>query len=382
MNQARPLPGELGDESRQFELLVNSVTDYAIYMLDPFGNVRTWNPGGARIKGYASDEIVGAHFSKFYTPEDIARGAPMRNLAIASEEGRYAGEGWRVRKDGSRFLASVVIDPILHGGELVGFAKITRDVTERHEAEMRLEQARQSLLQAQKMEAIGKLTLGLAHDFNNLLTIIVNTLEVIGNRAQDERTQGMVETALRASERGILLSRQLLTFGKGQNLSPEPCDVNALLGESRDLLRRCAGQSVRVSFDLAADLPRILLDKAQFESAMLNLVSNSRDAMTCGGDIAIATSLRIARNPHVVDATEAPQLVVSVADNGSGIPVEHQARVFEPFFTTKDVGRGSGLGLSQVFGFAVQSGGFAELQSAPGAGTTVSLHFPCPGGAA
>ena len=379
MEPLAPSPGKLTDESRQFELLVNSVTDYAIYILDPDGRVRTWNPGGERIKGYAADEIIGTHFSHFYTPEDVERGMPMRNLAIASDEGRYSGEGWRVRKDGSRFLASVVIDPILDDGQLIGFAKITRDVTERHEAELRLEQARQSLLQAQKMEAIGKLTLGLAHDFNNLLTVIVNSLDVIGHRTADPRTTATVETALRASERGVLLSRQLLTFGKGQNLTPERCDANALLAESEDLLRRCAGQSVRMTFHLAGELPAVDLDRAQFESALLNLVSNSRDAMTCGGDIDVATSLRVARNPNVADAVEAPYLVVAVADNGSGIPPELQARVFEPFFTTKDVGRGSGLGLSQVFGFAAQSGGFAELESTPGKGTTVRLNFPVGG---
>jgi PAS domain S-box-containing protein len=379
MEPLAPSPGKLTDESRQFELLVNSVTDYAIYILDPDGRVRTWNPGGERIKGYAADEIIGTHFSHFYTPEDIERGMPMRNLAIASREGRYSGEGWRVRKDGSRFLASVVIDPILDDGELIGFAKITRDVTERHEAELRLEQARQSLLQAQKMEAIGKLTLGLAHDFNNLLTVIVNSLDVIAHRTADPRTTATVETALRASERGILLSRQLLTFGKGQNLAPERCDANAVLAESEDLLRRCAGQSVRMTFHLAGDLPAVDLDRAQFESALLNLVSNSRDAMACGGDIDIATSMRVARNPNVADAVEAPYLVVAVGDNGSGIPLELQARVFEPFFTTKDVGRGSGLGLSQVFGFAAQSGGFAELESTPGKGTTVRMNFPIGG---
>jgi PAS domain S-box-containing protein len=379
MSHSGTLPKKLDDQSRQIELLLNSVTDYAIYMLDPEGYVQTWNPGGERIKGFRADEIVGSHFSRFYTEEDVALGVPMRNLALAAETGRYSGEGWRVRKDGTRFYASVMIDSIRHDGKLVGFAKITRDVTERLEAEEQLERARQSLLQAQKMEAIGKLTLGLAHDFNNLLTIIVNSLEVIGNRTQDPRTTSMIETALRASERGILLSRQLLTFGKGQNLAPERCDVNNLLADSEDLLRRCAGQSVRLTFELGKGLPPADLDKAQFEAALLNLISNSRDAMIAGGDIVIRTSLRTVSNPHLPDSPDAPYIAVDVADNGCGIPAEYHAKVFEPFFTTKDVGRGSGLGLSQVIGFAVQSGGFAELQSPPGEGTTVSLYFPIRG---
>jgi PAS domain S-box-containing protein len=380
MSHSATLPEKFDDQSRQFELLLNSVTDYAIYMLDREGHVQTWNPGGERIKGYLAGEIIGSHFSRFYTEEDVARGVPMRNLATADETGRYSGEGWRVRKNGTRFYASVVIDPIRHDGKLVGFAKITRDVTERVEAEQQLERARQSLLQAQKMEAIGKLTLGLAHDFNNLLTIIVNSLEVIGNRTRDPRTTSMVETAMRASERGILLSRQLLTFGKGQNLAPERCDVNDMLAKSEDLLRRCAGQSVRLTFEPGADLPPADLDKAQFEAALLNLISNSRDSMVAGGDIVVRTSLRTVCNPHLPDPQDAQHIAVDVTDNGCGIPPENHAKVFEPFFTTKDVGRGSGLGLSQVIGFAVQSGGFAELQSALGEGTTVSLYFPIQGG--
>src|SRR5690606_7717932 len=211
-------PG-LGDTSRQFELLVNSVTDYAIYMLDADGHVRSWNPGGERIKGYAADEVIGSHFSRFYVGDEVAHGVPLRNLDTARIHGRYAGEGWRVRKDGRRFRASVVIDPIWQSGELLGFAKITRDVTERYENEQRLELARQALLEAQKMEAIGKLTLGLAHDFNNLLTVVVNSLDAIGSRARDPRVSRLVETAMGATDRGILLTRQLLTFGSGQALA-------------------------------------------------------------------------------------------------------------------------------------------------------------------
>src|SRR5690606_1871555 len=162
-------------------------------------------------------------------------------------------------------LASVVIDPILEDGRLLGFAKITRDITERYEAEQRLEQARHSLLQSQKMEAIGKLTLGLAHDFNNLLTIVINSLDVIDGRVRDERVSRMVETALRAAERGVLLSRQLLTFGRGQNLAPERLDINGLITACEELLRRCAGDPVEMSFELADGLPLVDVDAGQFE---------------------------------------------------------------------------------------------------------------------
>ena len=369
---------ELADPGRQFPLLLNSVTDYAIYMLDASGHVRTWNPGGERIKGYGADEIIGRHFSSFYSPEDVAAGIPERNLKTARTEGRYAGEGWRLRKDGSRFHASVVIDPILEDGRLVGFAKITRDVTERYEAEQRLEQARHSLMQSQKMEAIGKLTLGLAHDFNNLLTIIINSLDVIEGRTRDERVSRMVETAMRACERGALLSRQLLTFGRGQNLSPERHDINQVIANREELLRRCAGDTVRMSIGLAEGLPQVDVDEGQFEAALLNLVSNSRDAMTDGGDIHVRTFLRRGADPLQPQAGETRFVCVEVADTGPGIPDEDQTRVFEPFFTTKEVGKGSGLGLSQVFGFASQSGGGVELESSPGSGARLVIRLPVP----
>ncbi len=368
----------LGDTSRQFELLLNSVTDYAIYMLDTQGNVRSWNPGGERIKGYSAEEIIGSHFSRFYDPEEVASGLPARNLETARVEGRYSGEAWRFRKDGSRFHASVVIDPIWQAGELLGYAKITRDVTERYEAEQRLEEARQTLLQAQKMEAVGKLTLGLAHDFNNLLTIILNSLDAIDSYADDERISRLVESGTRASERGIVLTRQLLTFGRGQNLAPEYVDVNALIEADRDLFRRSAGDTVTIRHEPTPQLPPVYVDKAQLEAALLNLISNSRDAMPSGGTITITTSLSHAKNP---DAGPGGQgfVEVTVSDTGTGIPAELLERVFEPFFTTKDVGRGSGLGLSQIFGFASQSGGQAKLDSTPGQGTRVTLILPIAG---
>lgn len=368
----------LGDTSRQFELLLNSVTDYAIYMLDTQGYVRSWNPGGERIKGYSADEIIGSHFSRFYDPEEAAAGVPAKNLETARVEGRYSGEGWRFRKDGSRFHASVVIDPIWQAGELLGFAKITRDVTERYEAEQRLEEARQTLLQAQKMEAVGKLTLGLAHDFNNLLTIILNSLDAIDSYADDERISRLVDSGTRASERGIVLTRQLLAFGRGQKLAPEYVDVNALIEADRDLFRRCAGDTVTIRHAPTPQLPPVYVDKAQLEAALLNLVSNSRDAMPSGGTITITTAPSQAVNPDAGPGGHG-FVEITVTDTGTGIPTELLERVFEPFFTTKDVGRGSGLGLSQIFGFASQSGGQAKLDSTPGQGTRVTLILPIAG---
>jgi len=364
------------DESRQFALLVNSVTDYAIYMLDIDGVIRTWNPGGQRIKGYTAEDVIGTNFSRFYLPDDAAAGVPERNLRTAATEGRCIEDGWRVRQDGSRFLASVVIDPIWVDGVLVGYAKVTRDITERHDAQERLQQVQHSLLQAQKMEAIGKLTLGLAHDFNNLLTIIVNCFDLISVRVKDGPAAKLIETALRAAERGALLSRQLLTFGRGQKLSPERLDLTASLRQSQEILERSAGEAVKLVFDLHEDLPCVFVDKAQLEAAVLNLVCNSRDAMPNGGTITISTGAREARDPASANGALEQHVCLTVEDDGEGIAIAHQARVFEPFFTTKPVGRGSGLGLSQVFGFTTQSGGFPQLSSAPGEGTRIVLCFP------
>ncbi len=369
----------LEDEVRQFRLLLNGVTDYAIYMLDKDGYIKTWNQGGERIKGYSPQEIVGSHFSRFYTPEDAANGAPQRGLDNAREQGRFSAEGWRVRKDGTRFYASVVIDPIWSEGELIGYAKVTRDITERMETQRLLHDAQQSLAQAQKMEAIGKLTLGLAHDFNNLLAVVINALDLIAMRVSDDpRLTRNVEAALRASERGTLLTRQLLTFGRGQNLTPMPGDVNQIIREMVELLRRSCPENIELRYVLGDDLPVIEVDKTQLEAAILNMVVNSRDAMPNGGEIVITTGTQVVADPAGPAAHAQEMLFVSVEDNGEGIPAEHQQRVFEPFFTTKEIGKGSGLGLSQIFGFASQSGGHAVLKSEAGQGTTVYVYLPLP----
>lgn len=365
------------DEARQFRLLLNGVTDYAIYMLDPQGFITTWNPGGERIKGYSREEIVGSHFSRFYTNEDIAGGVPERGLDTAREMGRFSAEGWRIRKDGTRFFASVVIDPIWSDGKLIGYAKVTRDITERQNSQRQLEEAQASLLQAQKLEAVGKLTLGLAHDFNNLLAVVINALDLIAIRVTDDpRVTRNVEAALRAAERGSLLTRQLLTFGRGQNLVPKPMDVNQSIQDLQELIRRSCTENIELNLALSPHLPEVEVDKPQFEAALLNAVVNSRDAMTEGGKISITTSLQ-----HVVDPVDSSALgkemiCVCVTDNGPGIPLGIQERVFEPFFTTKEIGKGSGLGLSQIFGFAKQSGGHASLKSTPGQGTSVLICLP------
>jgi PAS domain S-box-containing protein len=213
-------------ELGRYRLLINAVTDYAIYMLDPNGKITSWNPGARRLKGYEETEILGQHFSRFYTDEDRAARLPTLALAAAAKDGRFEGEGWRVRKDGSRFWANVIIDPIRNpAGELVGYAKITRDLTERRDAQLSLERTREVLFQSQKMEAIGQLTGGIAHDFNNLLTAIIGSLEIARRRATDASVIRLIDNALRGAERGSSLTHRMLVFARRQELNFQPVDI-------------------------------------------------------------------------------------------------------------------------------------------------------------
>ena len=358
-------------------LLLSGVTDYAIYMLDPSGVILSWNTGGERIKGYSDAEVLGEHFSKFYTAQDRAAGEPDRALATAAREGRYEAEGWRVRKDGSRFRANIVIDAIWHEGRHVGFAKITRDITERYTAQQQLRSAQQSLAQVQRINALGQLSLGLAHDFNNLLAVVTASLDLLPG-ADEARRQRLVDVARQATERGQRLTLQMLAFARGQRLAPALHDINALVFDAADVYRRAAGAITQCEFALS-EVPPVMVDAGQLEAALLNLVGNARDALQSSGTIRISTRRARPDPREHVEAREGTDYVyVTVADDGPGMDEEVRLRAMEPFFTTKDVGHGSGLGLSQVFGFASQSGGFAFIDSQPGHGTRVTIALPIP----
>lgn len=203
MDELQKFEASRSDAGR-YPMLVESITDYAIYMLDLDGRVTNWNAGAQRFKRYTPSEIIGEHFSRFYTKEDRDKGLPRRVLDIAARDGKFEGEGWRVRKDGSHFWAHVVIDPIRDpSGELVGYAKITRDLTERMKAQQEIERARETLLQAQKMESIGQLTGGIAHDFNNLLMAAMSSLVLLRKRVtEDSRGLRLLDNAMQAAERG------------------------------------------------------------------------------------------------------------------------------------------------------------------------------------
>ena len=362
----------------QFNLLVQSVTDYAIYMLDTQGRVSSWNLGAQRIKGYAPEEIIGVHFSRFYTAEDRARDRPKIALETATREGRFEGEGWRVRKDGTRFWANVVVDRI-NGpeGQLLGFAKVTRDVTEKREAQHQLEIAREAFFQSQKMDAIGQLTGGVAHDFNNLLMAVLSSLALIRKRIpEDPKTQALLDNAVRGAKRGAELTQRMLAFARRQELKPEVVHVPELVEGMSGLLKSSLGPTVSLDTRYEEQLPPVLVDGNQLELALLNLAVNARDAMPQGGVITIAAREEDVVGEHPARLAPGRYVCICVHDEGEGMDEATLARATEPFYTTKGVGKGTGLGLSMVEGLAAQSGGRLTLKSAKGEGTTAELWLP------
>jgi PAS domain S-box-containing protein len=380
LEQSRLLESE-----RRFRHLVQSVVDYAIFQLDREGIVASWNTGAERIKGYSADEIIGQHFSRFYTEEDRARGVPAQALATALSEGRFESEGWRMRKDGSRFWASVVIDPVRNdAGDVIGFAKVTRDITERMETQRILRETQEQLAASQRMDAVGQLSGGIAHDFNNLLMITIGNLERAQRSAQAlgasaTNLQRSIANAMRGAQRAATLTHRLLAFSRRQPLSPKVLDLNKYLPGVAEFLQRALGETIELEVAGAPGLWPIEVDVAQLESTLVNLAINARDAMPAGGKLTVeALNQTLDRdycraNPEV---TPGHYVLICVSDTGHGMSADVLARAFEPFFTTKEIGQGTGLGLSQTYGFVKQSGGNVKIYSEPGLGTTVKMYFP------
>src|ERR1700730_4250625 len=363
-------------ELGRYRLLVNAVTDYAIYMLDPHGRITRVNQGARRLKGYEEAEILGQHFSRFYIDEDRAAGLPALALATAAKDGRFEREGWRVRKDGSRFWAHVIVDPIRNpAGELVGYAKITRDLTERRDAQLALDRTREALFQSQKMEAVGQLTGGIAHDFNNLLTAIIGSLEIARRRATDASVIRLIDNALRGAERGSSLTQRMLVFARRQELDFRPVDIVALVHGMAELLERSLGPSVRIETRFPLGLPWVNTDSNQLEMALLNLAVNARDAMPEDGPVVIAARPETVALAHG-RLQPGEYVCLSLTDPGDGMDEDTLAKAIDPFFTTKEVGKGTGLGLPMVHGLAEHSGGQLVLTSQQGRGTTAEIWLP------
>ena len=378
ITERRHAQDQINARERQFRLLVNGVTDYALFMLDPNGIVSSWNVGAEHVKGYTADEIIGQHFSRFYTATDRAAGIPTRALFTASTEGQFEAEGWRVRKDGSLFWANVVIDPIVdEQGQLVGYSKITRDITERRNAQRALQETQKQLAQMQKMEALGQLTGGVAHDFNNLLMVVSGYIPRIKQLLADQPKGLKAAEAIElAAQKGATLTRQLLSFSRRQSLRPAVVNLGKTVENARPILNSLLGGSVHFIVTILPDVWPVQVDVGELEMAIINTAANARDAMRKGGTISVtAENVRVAQGDMAVDL-EGEFVALTVADTGHGIPPDILAKVFDPFFTTKPDGMGTGLGLSQVHGFVHQSGGTVTIQSEIGQGTRVTLYLP------
>jgi PAS domain S-box-containing protein len=360
----------LQQSERSFELLVDSVTDYALYMLDPTGGIVSWNSGARRIKGYDANEIIGKNFQCFYSEEDRAAGIPATGLRTAAREGRLETEGWRIRKDGTRFWANVIIDAIRSDGKLVGYAKITRDITERRAAESRLRHS-------QKMEAVGQFTGGAAHDFNNLLMAILGSLEILRKRLpNDQRLLALLDNAVMGAKRGSALTQRMLAFARRQELKQESVDVACLVNNMMQLLERSMGPAIDIDTHFPLEAVIVRTDANQLETALLNLAVNARDAMPNGGTITISVGVKQVQGAHPTNLPPGQFACLSISDTGLGMDEATLARATEPFFTTKGIGKGTGLGLSMVDGLTGQSGGKLMARSALGRGTTIELWLP------
>ncbi|EYD71516.1 sensory box histidine kinase/response regulator [Rubellimicrobium mesophilum DSM 19309] len=378
LTEKRAADEALRQSQEQFRLLVQGVTDYAIYMLDSSGRVASWNAGARRIKGYEPDEIVGEHFSRFYTEEDRATDLPRRALETAEREGRFEHEGWRVRKDGSRFWASVIVDPIWDdAGQLIGFAKVTRDITEKREAQQALERVQEELLQSRKMEALGQLAGGIAHDFNNLLMAITGSLELLQKRVPDDpRITRLLDNALQGAHRGAALTTRMLAFSRRQPLEPQEVDLPALVRGLGDLLRLSMGGNIAIESRAPFSVLPVMVDPNQLELALLNVAANARDAMPQGGTLTISISSEEVPLDEPAGLKAGSYVRLSVSDTGEGMDETTLARAVDPFFTTKGPGEGTGLGLSTVHGLLEDSGGRLVLASSKGEGTTVEMWLP------
>jgi len=377
----RRLSGQLSNSTqalqsakRHFQILIEGVADYAIFVVDTAGRVASWNSAAQQITGYAGDEIIGKHFSLFYRPDERRAGEPNRALELALQQGRCDLEGWRMRKNGTPLFVTGSISSIRDDdGKLIGFANIIRDATERRDAQEKLVQAREQLAMAQKMEAIGKLTGGIAHDFNNLLMIIGGNAQTF-RRLLDPKLPRAIEAIQTAAKRGESLTRQLLTFSRRQHLSPTVVDLSASVRNMRTMIESSLRGNIVYNEQIGADIWPVMVDLAELELAIVNVSVNARDAMPNGGTF----TLTVANvTPAHKNALESGALVmIEFRDTGTGIPPNMLPKIFDPFFTTKEVGKGTGLGLSQVYGFAHQAGGTVTAESKVGQGTTLRVYLP------
>ncbi|MGB8561683.1 MAG: PAS domain S-box protein, partial [Pseudolabrys sp.] len=367
---------ELRIAKRHFEIMTEGVVEYAIFVLDTAGHVASWNSSAQKIMGYTTEEVVGKHFGIFFRPDERRTGEPNRALEGAIQRGKHEIEGWRVRKNGSPFFVTGLISSIHDDeGNLLGFGNVLRDATERRDAQEKLVEAREQLAMAQKMEAIGKLTGGIAHDFNNLLMIIGGNAQTF-QRLLDPKLPRAIEAIQTAAKRGESLTRQLLTFSRRQHLSPAVVDLNAAIKNMRTMIESSLRGNIVYKEELDEGVSAVKVDLAELELAIVNISVNARDAMPSGGTFTLSVHNVSGEDEISNKQLEERRVAIFCSDTGMGIPPNLLSKIFDPFFTTKEVGKGSGLGLSQVYGFAHQAGGTVKAQSKVGLGTTILVYLP------
>jgi two-component system cell cycle sensor histidine kinase/response regulator CckA len=359
------------DRLRVLQHLVDSVTDYAIFVLDPTGHVATWSPGAQRIKGYEAAEIQGKHFSVFYTPEDRDAGHPEEILETLYRTGRFEEEGWRVRKNGERFWASIVITALRDGtGQITGLAKLTRDRTEQREAQARL-------ALSDRLLSVGTLAAGVAHEINNPLAVVMANMELlaedlheIGGASPSARLRSMLETVSGArdgAERVRNIVRGMKIFSRPNDAQPQLLELPHLLEVAVNMSFHEVRQKARLVRDYAPT-PLVLADEARLVQVFINLIVNAAHAIPEGA---------VEKNEiRLVTRSQGTQVIVEVQDTGSGIPPEVVGKIFDPFFTTKPVGVGTGLGLSIIHGILGGLGGTIAVTSRVGVGTTMRVELP------
>ena len=377
------LQDRLREYERRFRLFVNDVTDYAICMLDVQGKVLDWNLGAQRMTGYSSQIVTGRSFSIFFHephPNDM----PRQLLRSAGQSGRANAECECRRADGESFPAEIIVEAVHESdGSVLGFALIVHDQTQQRLADRRLREAREQIVHAQKIEAIGHLTGGIAHDFNNALQGIISSLELASlslDRHHTAQAKRHVMVSLDAALRAGRLTQRLLSLARRQNTSSQCACVTRVLGSMRELLDRTLGDDITLDVSFPDDLPPLACDSGQLESALVNLAVNARDAMAGHGHLSMACRMCTPEDSGVqvaLNRTHSVYVEITVSDDGPGMSEETRRRAFEPFFTTKPEGRGTGLGLSMVHGFVTQYGGAVDIRSMPGAGTAVLLYLPC-----
>ena len=378
---------DLTDSTRK-AVLASTVFDHipdGLVITDCERRVIQCNAAFLRIFGWEEKELIGRCSSALYAdPADFER---IRASELSPEGDTHEPIDIMFRRrDGTVFPTRTVTAAIRErhfhsGGEVatpatsrcIGFVCIIRDVTREMEREA-------ALRKAQRMEAYGQLTGGVAHDFNNLLTIIMGNQELLELRLKDERERLLLKRAQDAAMMGARLTNRLLTFARRRQLEPTVVHLNDQISGLVELLRRTIGEPIRLDYRLAPDLWTVRVDPSEVENAVLNLAINARDAMPDGGRLVVETSnASFAEGDEAISGGVPPgdYVRLSVSDNGHGMSKEVLARAFEPFFTTKEPGRGTGLGLSTIYGFVKQSGGHISIYSEPGRGTTVNLYLPC-----